>query len=252
MADRPVPSIEVDTPHGPVPLVVSTPDSPGPWPGVVVIHDAAGMTNDLVNQTRWLADAGFVAVAPDLLRGGTIARCLRDIVRDFASWEGTVYEQIDAVREWTADRSDCAGRVGVIGFCLGGGFALGLAPGHGFSAASANYGRLPKDADRFFVGACPIIGSYGGRDRSLRGAADQLSRSLDAAGVVNDVKEYPDVGHSFMNDPAPGEMPMIFQMVGPLMRAGFDEASTLDARARIVEFFGRHLAEPSQDEPAAG
>jgi len=211
----------------------------------VVLHDAAGMTSDLVAQTRWLADAGFLAAAPDLMKGGTIARCLRDIVRDYAAWEGATFERIEAVRRYLAEREDCTGRVGVIGFCMGGGFALALAPGHGFAAASANYGGLPTDAERFLVGACPIIGSYGRRDRSLRHAAQRLRTALEAAGVEHEVTEYPEAGHGFMNDHAPGEVPFIFQLLGATVHTRYHEQSAAHARARITAFFAHHLCTPA-------
>jgi carboxymethylenebutenolidase len=219
----------VQTPTGAVPVALGVPPGDGPWPGVVVIHDAAGMTTDLMHQTRWLAEAGFVSAAPDLLRGGTIGRCLRDIVRDYSRWEGTVFDQIEAVRAWLAAREDCTGRVGVIGFCMGGGFALALAPRGGFAAASANYGR---------------------RDRSLRDAANTLRRSLEAAGVVHDVQEYPDAGHGFMNDHAPGEVPIIFQVLGATVHTAYHEPSARDARRRITAFFTEHLS-GGDGEPGA-
>ena len=76
-----------------------------------------------------------------------------------------------------------------------------LAPGHGFSASSVNYGGpLPKDVEEFLAAACPIVGSYGATDRWNRGVAGQLERVLTAVGVAHDVKEYPDAGHSFLSD----------------------------------------------------
>ena len=84
---------------------------------------------------------------------------------------------------------------------MGGGFALLLASGHGFSAASINYGGpLPKDIDDFLNTACPVVGSYGGLASWEQGVADQLAAALDRALVPHDVKEYPDAGHSFMNN----------------------------------------------------
>ena len=97
---------------------------------MVVLHDLAGMSHDLRNQVDWLAEAGYVAVAPDLFRGNRRPSCMFTMIRETMRREGSTFADIEAVGRWLGERSDCTGRVGVIGFCLGGGFALLLAAAH--------------------------------------------------------------------------------------------------------------------------
>ena len=94
-----------------------------------------------------------------------------------------------------------------------------LLPGHGFSASSVNYGvgvRKNFYAKRFLEGACPVVGSYGAKDRAYRGTADKLERLLQALGVDHDAKEYPNAGHAFLNDHegAGDRTPLILVVMG--------------------------------------
>lgn len=219
---------------------LAVPEGAGPWPGVVVLPEFFGLNDDIRVQADRLAGAGYLAVAPAIYS----LRCTRQAFRDLHARRGTTFKAIEYVRTWLAGRDDCTGRVGVIGFCLGGGFALVAAP-HGFAVAAVNYGEVPRDAAEVLAGACPIVASYGARDPMSRAdpdAPDRLAAALAEQNIPHDVHTYPDpVGHSFMNRAVPGPLGPVAKMAG----FGYDAAAAEDAWERIRAFFADHLREPA-------
>jgi carboxymethylenebutenolidase len=222
---------------------VAQPSTTGPWPGVVVIHDAVGMSTDVRNQCDWLASEGYLAAAPDLFAGKTFFSCVFKVIREIKNKRGSLFDKVETVRQHLLHDPQSNGKAGVIGFCFGGGFAFVLSTGFGFDTASINYGgTLPKDAETVLESACPIVASYGALDRGSRGAAEHLERILTEYGIDHDVKEYADTDHAFMNDHDLAEVPWFIKFIGYAFGGGaYHPESTLDARKRIVAFFDKHL-----------
>ncbi|MDT4917353.1 MAG: carboxymethylenebutenolidase [Pseudonocardiales bacterium] len=219
---------------------LALPADDGPWPGVVVVHEAFGLNDVVRRQADHLATAGYAALALDLFSDGGAARCLVSTFRALMTGKGKAIADIEAGRDFLRNRPDATGRVGIIGFCMGGGFALVMAS-RGFDAAAPNYGPLPPKLERVLAGACPVVASYGGRDPLIPGAGRKLGRTLAAVGVEHDIKLYPGVGHSFLNDVpiGPGPLPTVMRVanVGPRPEAA------ADAWRRIETFFDTHLGD---------
>jgi carboxymethylenebutenolidase len=207
-----------------------------PWPGVVIVHDALGLSDDARNITDRFATAGYLALAPDLYGRGGFVRCVRKVFQELMAAQGRSFDDLEAARATLAGREDCTGRIGVVGFCMGGGFAL-VAASRGFDASAPYYGPLPKDLS-ILDGACPIVASYGGRDRTLKGAAAKLDTALTERAIPHDVKEYPDASHSFANQIHLGPVTALLKVAG----VGYHRESSEDAWRRVFAFFAEHLA----------
>jgi len=226
--------ITIETPDGAIDAVLEIPSGEGPWPGVVVIHDAFGLRKPHREIARRIADNGYLAVAPNMFARGGMIRCMRGIFNDLMAYEGRAFDDIAAARELLAARSDCTGAIGIAGFCIGGGFAL-VAATKGFGASAPFYPPpLHSRYAEIVDGACPIVASFGQRDRMNRGSGPRLEEVLTDKEIPHDVKTYPGAGHSFA-DRAP------LQPISRVLGFGENEEAAADAWQRVFTFFSQNL-----------
>ncbi len=227
-------TIEIDTPDGPIDALLSIPEGDGPWPGVVVIHDIVGYGPDKEATSDRIAAAGYVALSPNMYARGGRARCITRVLRELLTKRGRALDDVLAARDHLKSLPECSGTVGIAGFCMGGHFALVMAP-NGFAASAPFYATpLPRELSETLDGACPIVASFGRRDPQGVGAPRGLRKVVDDTGIPANIKVYPNAGHSFANK-LPGQ---------PLLRIvgyGYNEAATEDAWTRVFAFFDEHM-----------
>ncbi len=210
------------------------PDGPGPFPAVVVIHELFGLNDNIRSIADRFAAEGFVALAPNLFsRPGGIPRfCVTQMVKAFIA---SAVDQV-AVRDLTAAVAYLQGlegvsaeRTGVVGFCLGGGYALLVAcASDEVKASVAFYGRNPGAIDAVANIRCPVLYFYGENDRFIRGGVPKLEQAMHDHGKRLTVRSYPDASHSFMND----------------QRKSFRPGPAEDAWQHTLSFFREHLSGP--------
>lgn len=209
-------------------------------PGVIVLHEIFGPQPEILEVADRFADRGYGALAPDLFSAGTRLGCLmRAMLESSRGRPGKTTAAVEASRAWLAARPEIdADRLAIIGFCMGGGFALTYAAGAppGLRAAAVNYGQVPADTEQLRQ-ACPVVGSYGGRDRIVGREGERLREHLGRLGIEHDVKTYPEAGHSFMTN---GHHP-IGRLVFLPMHIGHEPRAAEDAWARVFDFFEQHV-----------
>lgn len=226
--------------------VVVRPTTGEGWPGVVMIHEVWGVDDELRSQAARLAAAGFVVIAPDLFGEGLRLKCMISVFRALSARSGPAFDLLGRAREELLHDAQVNGKVGVIGFCMGGGFAL-LLSAEGYDASAVNYGMIPADVDDVLRGACPVVASYGGKDAQLVKQVPRLKAALDANDVPYDLEVYPNAGHSFLN--ATNNAPALLRPLMRLAHAGPEPDAAADAWRRIETFFGEHLRDQAPTGP---
>ena len=208
---------------------------------VIVIHDIFGFSDDQARIARRLADNGYPVLAPDLYdRGGARALCVVRTLRDHERGHGAAFEQLEACRLWLLEQDQQpVTKVAMMGFCMGGRFALLYAARGGLQVVAPFYGGVPRNANAL-TGICPVVGGWGKQDLVYGRHGERLARHLDELDVSHDVKTYPDAGHSFMND----HQTFIFKRLSGLspLRAYHEPNAEEDSWRRVLHFFQNTLA----------
>ena len=208
---------------------LSAPATPGKKGAVIVIQEWWGLDNWIREQTDRFAKQGYVALAPDLYRGkstsdpGEAHELMRGMPEDRAMAD------LKAAYNYLASREDVdPQRIGVIGWCMGGGYALALATQEPRLAATAiNYGRLITDFGTIAKINSQVLGNFGEADRGIPAAdVKKFGAEMTKAGKLSDIKIYPGAGHAFMN---------------PNNKEGYNAEAAQDAWSRIDRFFARTL-----------
>lgn len=219
-----------ETVHG----ILYAPAGKGPFPGIVVIHEWWGLNDWVKDQASKLADQGYVTLAIDLYRGKVATtpneahEFMGGVPQDRAK------RDLEAAFNFLQSQSNIKkDRIGAIGWCMGGGYSLGLALQEPKLAADViNYGvydyaSLAKDQDAIKKINAPIMGFFGAQDRGI--PTDDLKKfwdQLSKLGKKADFSIYPDAGHAFEN---------------PNNKDGYRPKDALDAWKKTVAFFASTL-----------
>jgi len=207
---------------------LALPDAPGPRPGVVIIHEAYGLNENIKDIAGRFADNGYAALAVDLFTGRNRAICMTRYMAGMLIGSVERYGISDlkaALTHLAALPEVDSERIGAIGFCMGGGFAIAWAcTDERLKAIAPFYGANPRPLDAV-KRACPLVGSYPEKDFTA-GAGRALDQALEANGIAHDIKIYPGAGHSFFNDRG----------------RAYNKPAADDSWTRVLNFFGEHLA----------
>ncbi len=214
---------------------VALPDGAGPHPGVVVIHEAYGLNESIKDVARRFADTGYVALAVDLFadrnRALCMARYMAGMLRGSVNRPGVGDLKLALSHLMTLPEVDPQ-RVGAIGFCMGGSFAVAWAcTDDRLKAIAPFYAANPRPLEAV-ARMCPVVGSYPEKDFTAS-AGRALDAELTRRQIEHDIKIYPDTRHSFFT--------------AKRSQAEIDAAD--DAWRRVMAFFGTHLGEAVASKP---
>ena len=208
---------------------LALPEGDGPQPGVVVIHEAFGLNDNIRDIAGRFAGEGYVALAVDLFTDHSRAVCMAQLMGSMLTGrEPGSIKDLAASMDYLVGLPEVdADRVGAIGFCMGGGFAIAWGRrDRRLRAIAPFYGTNPRPVAAVRR-MCPVVGSYPGKDLTAR-SGRKLDGRLARLGVARDIKVYPGARHSFFNDTS----------------KAYNADAATDAWQRTLAFFAEHVRSP--------
>jgi carboxymethylenebutenolidase len=205
-----------------------TPNGPGPHPGVVVIHEAYGLNDNIKDIAQRFAREGYVALAVDLFTDRHRAVCMARYMAGMLLGSVNRYGINDLKAALTClakDRDVDPKRMGAIGFCMGGSFAIAWACTDSRLKAIAPFYAVNPRPLELVSRLCPVVGSYPEKDFTAS-AGRNLDHMLDKHSIAHDIKIYPGAVHSFFNEDG----------------GSYNEAAAKDSWARVLKFFGEQIS----------
>lgn len=203
------------------------PEDEGPSPGVVVIHEAFGLNENIRDVARRFAGEGYAAFAVDLFAGRSRAVCMARFMGGMLGSNpepfgvGDLKKALTVLGEQPGVDPE---KLGAIGFCMGGGYALAWAcTDDRLKAIAPYYGANPRPLEAVRR-SCPVVGSYPEKDFTAR-SARKLDAELARHGIPHDVKVYAGARHSFFNDRG----------------RNYDPTAAEDSWRRTLAFFAEHI-----------
>jgi carboxymethylenebutenolidase len=228
--------VDIPEPNGGAPInsFVIYPERSSKAPVVIVIHEIFGMQDWVRGVADQLAKEGFITISPDLLSGmgpnggGTaslgdqVGQTIRNLTNPM------VVDRLNAVRQYAQQIPSSTGRVGVIGFCWGGGAAFNYALKQpALAAAVSYYGPMPTDPSEYMLAEAPILGLYGGADERVDANIPVAKTELAKTGSTYDPHVFEGAGHGFLR-----------QQDG---QNGANMRATRESWPLVLQFLRKHL-----------
>ena len=214
-----------------LPAHLAEPDGDGKFPAIVVIHEVYGLNDNIREIAGRFAEQGYVALAVDLFAGRSRAVCMAQFMSGllFNPQNHVGIHDLKASLDYLSKQPNVdPERIGAVGYCMGGSFAIAWAVTDKRLKAIAPYYAMNPRPKEALERLCPVVGSYPESDFTA-GAGRKLNMLLTDHQIEHDIKIYPGAKHSFFNDHG----------------AAYNAEAAQDSWARVLNFFQKTLVKAS-------